>query len=93
MFEPPEDTFCEIVEYELKDIDTAHWADDINLCRKFVYDWCTALGTPCDIGWAETLALELLITFLFESHPLYNETSFTRAFKGAWKRNVGGAHH
>jgi hypothetical protein len=34
---------------------------------KFVHNWRTALGTPRDIEWAEALALELLITFLFES--------------------------
>ena len=39
---------------------------------KLVQGWRTAQGTPHDIGWAEALALELLITFLFESRPLYN---------------------
>jgi hypothetical protein len=39
---------------------------------KFVHGWRTAHETPHDIGWAEALALELLIIFLFESCPLYN---------------------
>jgi hypothetical protein len=39
---------------------------------KFLHGWHTAQETPRDIGWAEALALELLITFLFESRPLYN---------------------
>jgi hypothetical protein len=39
---------------------------------KFADGWHTAQDTQHDIGWAEALALELLITFLFESRPLYN---------------------
>jgi hypothetical protein len=39
---------------------------------KFVQNWRTALNTSRDIRWAEALALELLITFLFEYRPLYN---------------------
>jgi hypothetical protein len=39
---------------------------------KFVHNWRTALGTPRDIGWAEALALKLLITFLFKYRPPYN---------------------
>ena len=34
MFEPPADAFCEIMEDELEDIESARWADDINLCRR-----------------------------------------------------------
>jgi hypothetical protein len=39
---------------------------------KFVHNWRTVHGAHYDIGWAETLALELLITFLSGSVPLYN---------------------
>jgi hypothetical protein len=38
MFEPPADAFCEIVEEELEDVDTARWADDITLCREPIND-------------------------------------------------------
>ena len=37
MFEPPANTFCEIVEEELED-DTARWADDITLCYEPIND-------------------------------------------------------
>jgi hypothetical protein len=38
MFEPPADASREIVEEELDDIDTAHWADGITLCQEPIND-------------------------------------------------------